>query len=87
MRPVAESEELKELRGQIQAQSALLAQQQRRIEELEVKLAALAAKAQPAHVTPASPARLDLDATGDRLDAPAALDLAAVVTARAVPRR
>jgi TolA-binding protein len=59
VRPAAESEDLKELRGQIQAQSVLLAQQQRRIEELEVKLAALAAKAQPAHVTPASPARVD----------------------------
>ena len=53
VRPAAESEELNEMRGQIQAQSALLAQQQRRIEELEVKLAALAAKAQPAHATPA----------------------------------
>ena len=53
VRPAAESEDLKELRGQIQAQSVLLAQQQRRIEELEVKLAALAAKAQPAHATPA----------------------------------
>jgi TolA-binding protein len=59
VRPAAEGEELKELRGQIQAQSVLLAQQQRRIEELEVKLAALAAKAQPAHLTPASPAHPD----------------------------
>lgn len=59
MRPAAESEDLKELRGQIQAQSALLVQQQRRIEELEVKLAALVAKAQPAHGTPGSPARVD----------------------------
>ena len=52
VRPASEAEELKELRSQLQAQSALLAQQQRRIEELEVKLAALAVKAQPAHTTP-----------------------------------
>ena len=59
-RPNAEADELKELRSQLQAQSALVAQQQRRIEELEVKLAALAARAQPAtgHA-PASPARVD----------------------------
>jgi TolA-binding protein len=48
MRPSAEADELKELRSQLQAQSALVAQQQRRIEELEVKLAALAARSQPA---------------------------------------
>jgi TolA-binding protein len=54
-RPSAEADELKELRSQIQAQSALVAQQQRRIEELEIKLAALAAKAQPA----AHPARAE----------------------------
>lgn len=42
------ADELKELRAQLEAQSALVAQQQRRIEELEVKLAALAARAQPA---------------------------------------
>jgi len=60
-RPPSESEELKELRSQIQAQSVLVAQQQRRIEELEVKLAALAAKAQPAagHPASAAPARHD----------------------------
>src|SRR2546423_12673390 len=60
MRPPAEADELKELRSQLQAQSALVAQQQRRIEELEVKLAALAARSQPAtgHA-PASPARPD----------------------------
>ncbi len=59
-RPLAEAEELKELRSQIQAQSILVAQQQRRIEELEVKLAALAAKAQPAgHPASAAPARHD----------------------------
>ena len=54
-RPAAEADELKELRSQIQAQSALVAQQQRRIEELEVKLAALAAKAHPAPAAPAKP--------------------------------
>ena len=60
-RPPAEAEELRELRSQIQAQSILVAQQQRRIEELEVKLAALAAKAQPAagHPASAAPARHD----------------------------
>jgi TolA-binding protein len=60
-RPPSEAEELKELRSQIQAQSILVAQQQRRIEELEVKLAALAAKAQPAagHPGSAAPARHD----------------------------
>ena len=60
-RPPSEAEELRELRSQIQAQSILVAQQQRRIEELEVKLAALAAKAQPAAGHPASvaPARHD----------------------------
>src|SRR2546427_4437758 len=56
-RPPAEAEALQELRSQLQAQSALVAQQQRRIEELEVKLAALAAKAYPAaHPAPAAPA-------------------------------
>ena len=60
-RPPSEAEELKELKSQIQAQSILVAQQQRRIEELEVKLAALAAKAQPAagHPASAAPARHD----------------------------
>ena len=57
-RPAAETEALEELRSQLQAQSALVAQQQRRIEELEVKLAALAAKARTAvHPPPAAPAR------------------------------
>ncbi len=56
-RPAAEADGLQELRSQLQAQSALVAQQQRRIDELEVKLAALAAKA--ASVAPASPARTD----------------------------
>jgi TolA-binding protein len=58
-RPPAEADELKELRGQMQAQSAVVAQQQRRIEELEVKLAALAARtAAPAQQDTAKPARL-----------------------------
>src|SRR5207244_6114297 len=51
VKPSAEAEQLKELRSQLDAQSALVAQQQRRIEELEVKLAALAAKSEP---TPAA---------------------------------
>jgi len=59
-RPSADADELKELRSQLQAQSALVAQQQRRIEELEVKLAALAARAQPANGhAPASPVRVE----------------------------
>ncbi len=62
-RPAPEADELREIRSQLQAQSALLAQQQRRIEELEVKLAALAAKPHAAaapHVPPpVTPARPD----------------------------
>ena len=60
-RPSAEAEELKEIRSQLMAQSSLLAQQQRRIEDLEVKLAALVAKAHPAasHPAPQPPARPD----------------------------
>ena len=54
-RPPAEAEALNDIRGQLQAQSALLAQQQRRIEELEVKLAALAAKAHAAPVPHSGP--------------------------------
>jgi TolA-binding protein len=54
VRPTAEAEELKELRSQLTAQSALVAQQQRRIEQLEVKLAALAARTEPAE-KPAQP--------------------------------
>lgn len=57
---------MKELRSQLDAQSALVAQQQRRIEELEVKLAALTARASPlpaaapAHAAPAAaPGRTD----------------------------
>jgi TolA-binding protein len=42
-----EAEEIKELRAQLLAQSALVAQQQQRIEGLEVKLAALAARSLP----------------------------------------
>lgn len=58
-RPSPEADELKELRTQLAAQSALVAQQQRRIEELEVKLAALAARtpAQPAPQPAAAPAQ------------------------------
>jgi TolA-binding protein len=55
VRPASDAEDLKELRSQLQAQSALLAQQQRRIEELEVKLAALVVKAQHAAPAPAHP--------------------------------
>jgi TolA-binding protein len=47
-RPSPEADEIKDLRAQLEAQSALVAQQQRRIEELEVKMAALSARAQPA---------------------------------------
>jgi TolA-binding protein len=51
-------DELKELRAQVEAQSSLVAQQQRRIEELEVKLSAIAARAQqapaPAATAPAA---------------------------------
>lgn len=59
-RPSLEAEELNELRGQVQAQSAVVAQQQRRIEELEVKLAALVARTAPAghqDTTPPRPSR------------------------------
>jgi TolA-binding protein len=53
-KPTPMADELKELRAQLDAQSSLVAQQQRRIEELEVKLSALAARAQkaPAPVAP-----------------------------------
>src|SRR5437763_646544 len=40
-KPSADAEALKDLRMQMEAQSALVQQQQRRIEELEVKLAGL----------------------------------------------
>jgi TolA-binding protein len=56
-RPQAEADELKDLRGQVQAQSAVVAQQQRRIEELEVKLAALAARAAQQDAAPARSSR------------------------------
>src|SRR4051812_6383657 len=56
VKPSVGPEELKELRSQLDAQSALVAQQQRRIEELEVKLAALTARSQPA-VAPAKGAQ------------------------------
>src|SRR5437764_4120957 len=68
VKPSAEAEEIKELRTQLQAQSALVAQQQRRIEELEVKLAALAARAQPppapAHKSEAAPPRPSIKQLG-----------------------
>jgi TolA-binding protein len=65
-RPFDQADELKELRGQLQAQSAVVAQQQRRIEELEVKLAALVAKAAQQDATPARPARAAVPAKDPR---------------------
>ena len=60
----SEADDLRELRGQLQAQSALIAQQQRRIEELEVKLAALVAKGPQETAAPrgaaAVPAKADV---------------------------
>ncbi|HEY5676523.1 MAG TPA: tetratricopeptide repeat protein [Myxococcales bacterium] len=56
-RPPEDADALKELRGQLQAQSAVVAQQQRRIEELEVKLAALVAKAAQQDAAPARSSR------------------------------
>lgn len=61
-RPGGDADGLQELRAQIAAQSALVAQQQRRIEELEIKLAALQSRALPAPARaaqPASPARVE----------------------------
>jgi TolA-binding protein len=55
-KPATEAEDLKELRGLLQAQSALMAQQQRRIEELEVKLAALVSQTAQREASPAKPA-------------------------------
>jgi TolA-binding protein len=51
----AEPDELRELRAQLSAQSALVADQQRRIEELEVRIAALSARTQAAQ--PALPSQ------------------------------
>lgn len=45
-KPSSSADEIRELRAQVEAQSSRVSQQQRRIEELEVKMAALAAKAQ-----------------------------------------
>ena len=67
-KPSVEAETLKELRGQIDAQSAMVAQQQRRIEELEMKMAALAARAQPPPAT--VPARAILPAPRNDLRPP-----------------
>jgi TolA-binding protein len=56
-KPAPPADDLRELRSQLEAQSAMVAQQQRRIEELEVKMAALAAKAkQPLAPAAAAPA-------------------------------
>ena len=61
-RPEGSLNELREMKGQLAAQSALVADQQRRIEELEVRLAALSARtqggalSQPQPAAPASPA-------------------------------
>src|SRR3954467_11543932 len=52
-KPSVDPEALKELRALVDAQSATIQSQQRRLEELEVKLAALAARAQP----PAAPVK------------------------------
>src|ERR1700694_3921741 len=62
VKPSADSEALTEMRRQLDAQSAVVAQQQRRIEELEVKLAALEARSQP-QLAPAIPARSLVPAT------------------------
>src|SRR4030081_206912 len=59
VRPSPEAEEIKELRRQLPAQSAPGAQQQRRIEELEVKLAALAARAQPSPAAQPAPPKAE----------------------------
>ncbi len=53
-KPSDGAEDLRDLRSLLEAQSAIVQQQQRRIEELEVKLAALAAKTQPAQAQPAT---------------------------------
>jgi TolA-binding protein len=59
------ADELRDLRARVDAQSALVAQQQRRIEELEVKLAALSLKPAapparaPAQAAPANQQRPD----------------------------
>ena len=53
--PSVDPDALNDLRSQLESQSSIVQQQQRRIEELEVKLAALVARTQPAAV-PARPA-------------------------------
>ena len=56
-KPSVDPEALKELRAQVDAQSVTIQAQQRRIEELEVKLAAIAARGQPP-APAAAPARV-----------------------------
>lgn len=62
VKPSIDPDALTDLRRQLDAQSALVAQQQRRIEELEVKLAALEARAQP-QAAPPAPTRSSAPAT------------------------
>jgi tol-pal system protein YbgF len=62
-RPSPEAQEIQELRTQLEAQSSMVAQQQRRIEDLEIKLAALTSRTQappppapaPAQTAPKEP--------------------------------
>ena len=68
LKPSVEAETLKELRSQLDAQSSMLAQQQRRIEELEMKLAALVSRGQPQTPPAAIPARALFPATAPRND-------------------
>jgi len=55
--PVREDSQLAELRGQLAAQSEQIAAQQRRIDELEVKVAAVASRAEPKTVVIQAPAQ------------------------------
>jgi TolA-binding protein len=54
-KPTPMADELRELRSQLEAQSSLVSQQQRRIEELEVKMAGVAARQQQAPAPAAAP--------------------------------
>lgn len=63
-RPGGQADDLSELRSQLTAQSALIAQQQRRLEDLEIRLAAIQARGVPAAApkgtaAPAQPARFE----------------------------